>query len=252
MTLLSDYDRFAWAYNRHWSQFSERVAPIVMDNSILKGLPAGAHILDLCCGTGQLARALVERGYRVTGLDISEEMIRIARENAPGARFVVDDARSFAALDVYDAVVCVFDSLNHIMTLDELMSVFRHVCAALREGGVFFFDMNTEEGYRAQWKGSSSIVEDDYVSVARSSYSPEERTARFDATLFRLDGVWRRSDVTLYQRCYSEEEISTALREAGLADVRAYAVGEGLRLVEPAADTRRLFFVCYRPAGTKG
>ena len=139
MTRFSDYDCFAWAYNRHWSYFDQQVLPI-LDRLVLKGLPAGAHILDLCCGTGQLARALTDRGYQVTGLDGSEEMIRFARENAPDADFIVDDARSFSSPDAYHAAVSAFDSLNHVMTLAELASVFCNVSAALHEGGPFLFE----------------------------------------------------------------------------------------------------------------
>jgi len=246
MTRFSDYDCFAWAYNRHWSYFDQQVLPI-LDRLVLKGLPAGAHVLDLCCGTGQLARALTDRGYQVTGLDGSEEMIRFARENAPDAGFMVDDARSFKSPGACDAVVSTFDSLNHVMTLEELASVFANVVAALREGGLFLFDLNTEEGFKAKWHGGFDIVEDDCVCVVRNSYRPEMRVAQFDATVFRLEGTWQRSDVTLRQTCYSEADVISALRGAGLVDIRTYALDEKGELTGSTEEARRLFFLCRKP-----
>jgi len=246
MRHFSDYDRFAWAYNRHWSYFDRQVLPI-LDRLVLKGLPPGAHVLDLCCGTGQLARALTDRGYQVTGLDGSEEMIRFARENAPEADFVVDDARSFSSAGAYHAAVSTFDSLNHVMTLEELASVFCNVNAALHEGGLFLFDLNTEEGFKAKWHGGFDIVEDDCVCVVRCSYCPETRVAQFDATVFRLDGAWQRSDVTLRQTWYSLAEVSSALEGAGFTGIRPYALDEREELTGSTDGAQRLFFLCRKP-----
>ncbi len=249
-TRYSDYDPFAWIYNEHWGHFSQRVLPI-LKNLMLQYLPANARILDLCCGTGQLAQVLIARGYRVTGLDASEEMIRFARENAPNCEFIVDDARSFELPGVYHGVVSTFDSLNHIMGLEELTSVFRNVYAALREGGLFLFDLNMEEGYKSRWRGSFGIVEDDHVCVVRASYRPEERIGQTDITIFRLvEGEWQRSDLTLLQKCYSEEEIRSALEAVGFMKTHAYDMQRGLEGL--TREVGRTFFVCRKTERTNG
>ncbi|MFC1932050.1 class I SAM-dependent DNA methyltransferase [Chloroflexota bacterium] len=251
MTSYSDYDRFAWVYNKHWgSEYTQRVLPI-LENLVLRRLPAKARILDLCCGTGQLARALIALGYRVTGLDGSEEMLHFARENAPAGKFIVADARSFKLPDVYHAVVSTFDSLNHIMTLDELTDVFRNTYDALRKGGLFFFDLNTEEGYKATWHDSFGVVEDNLVCIVRSNYRPEEQTAQFDTTIFYLQGGWQRSDLTLLQKCYSEVEVQAALKTAGFTKTHAYACNEQRGVEELTRDAERAFFVCQKPVRAK-
>ncbi len=249
MTRYSDYDRFAWVYNRHWGgEYAQRVLPI-LENLVLRHLPAKANVLDLCCGTGQLAQALIALGYQVTGLDGSEEMLHFARENAPAGEFIVADARSFKLPDTYHAVVSTFDSLNHIMTLEELRDVFRNVYAALRKGGLFLFDLNMEAGYKACWDDSFGVVDDDLVCVVRSTYRPEERTAQFDATIFYLQEGWQRSDVTLVQKCYSETEVQSALKTIGFTKIHTYAYDEQSGLQELTGEAERAFFVCQKHVG---
>ena len=250
VTSYSDYDRFAWVYNKHWGNTFTHLALQVLEKLVLPHLPPKARILDLCCGTGQLAQVLTACGFRVTGLDGSEEMLKFARENAPAAEFIVADARSFKLPHVYHAVVSTFDSLNHIMTLDELTDVFHKVYATLRKGGLFFFDLNTEEGYKATWHDSFDIVEDDQVCVVRSNYCPGERLAKFNTTIFYLQEGWQRSDFTLFQKCHLEAEVRSALEAVGFTEIHTYAYDEQLSLGELTREAERVFFVCQKPART--
>ena len=228
----ADYDRFAWVYDKHWGTGEGRLP--ALERLILRHLAGGARILDLCCGTGHGTKLLLDRGYRVDGLDGSEEMIRFAREKAPAGKFIVEDARTFTSPPVYDGVVSLFDSLNHVMNIDELTLTFGNVHAALVGGGIFLFDLNMEPGYERRWRGSFGIVEDDHACIVRSSYSKEEKVGRFDATMFRLEEEWQRSDVTLLQRCYSEKEVKSALDAAGFAEIRSYDMrGRLTRAVRP-------------------
>lgn len=248
MHRYSDYDPFAWVYNKHWSNMFTPTALAVIEELLLPRLPLRAKILDLCCGTGQLARVLSERGYQVTGIDGSEEMLRFARGNAPGVQFILDDARNFKLPHCYDGVVCIFDSLNHIMTIRELTSVFRSVYAALKANGLFLFDLNLEAGYKAHWLGYNGIIEEDHVCIIELSYRPEERLAGFDATLFHLqEERWQRSDFVLTQKCYPPAEVRVALTSASFADIHAYAYNkqEGLQGLTEGAE--RAFFISQKP-----
>ena len=215
----ADYDGLAWFYNRYWgSLFLGRGLPI-LERLFLSFLPAGARILDLCCGTGQMAAALVARGYHVTGLDGSEEMLRFARLNAPTVEFRLADARAFTLPPVYHGAISTFDSLNHVMTLEELRQVFQNVRAALQPGGMWLFDLNMEEGYRARWRGTSARVEADHVIIDRTRFDGDTKIGRSDTTMFRLEAEgWRRADLVLLQRCYSEDEIRSGLEKSGFGE----------------------------------
>jgi SAM-dependent methyltransferase len=249
MTVYSEYDPFAWIYNKHWGNTFLPVVMPILDNVVLSKLPRNARILDLCCGTGQMAQQLTALGYRMTGIDGSPEMLSYARENAPGVEFLLADARWFELRHKYSAVVSVFDSLNHIMSTKELGAVFLHTYKALRNGGLFMFDLNTEPGYFYEWNGDFSIVEDDHVCTVRSIYDTSSRIASFDATIFRLkDNSWYRHDVTLYQKCHTTASVKSALKSAGFRDIEIYGFDwqNGMKALDK--DARRAFFLCRKDA----
>src|SRR3712207_3593292 len=91
----SDYDRIARIYNEQWGPLFSPMALLSLERILLPHLTQGARILDLCCGTGQLAAMLLEKGYQVTGMDGSRALLDYACANAPGAEFVQGDARDF-------------------------------------------------------------------------------------------------------------------------------------------------------------
>lgn len=247
METFSAYDPFAWMYNKHWgNSFLPIVLPI-LENVVLRKLPKNARILDLCCGTGQMAHQLKAMGYRITGIDGSSEMLCYARENAPGIEFLQADARFFQVPHKYHAVVSVFDSLNHVMKLKELQSVFSCVYDSLLNNGHFLFDLNTEAGYLFEWNGDFSIVEDDHVCVVSNTFHTSSRIATFDATIFRLrDGSWYRDDIILYQKCHSPARVKSALKSAGFFDIEAYGFDwqSGIKALDKNA--RRAFFLCRK------
>jgi SAM-dependent methyltransferase len=190
---------------------------------------------------------LTERKYFVTGIDGSEEMLRYAGQNAPDTELILADARDFNLPPEYDAAISVFDSLNHVMTVKDLTMVFKNVCNALVDGGLFIFDLNMAAGFSTNWHDEFSIIEKDEVCIVRSNYNPEKRTAVFEAVIFNDDNGWRRTDVTLKQRCYTENEVTRALAKAGFSEVNAYACDVFSNLSGLKEDTERAFFIARKP-----
>ncbi len=221
--IYSDYDRFAWFYNLYWGPEFSSPALAIYNVLLFPHLPDGCRILDLCCGTGQIAAGLSERGYQVTGLDGSAAMLRFARKNAPLAEFIQADARTFTMPQRFQAVLSAFDSLNHVMKLEELTAVFRNVYNVMANGdSVFLFDLNIED--ESEFAGQSlDMVEEDHACIVRGSYDRLEKLKRYDVTMFQVeeDG-WQRSDLTLYQRYYDNLEVLGALADAGFQRVKTY------------------------------
>jgi SAM-dependent methyltransferase len=220
--IFSDYDRFAWFYNKYWGEEFSRPALAIFNFLLFPHIPPACRVLDLCCGTGQIAAGLIARGFRVTGIDGSESMLRFARENAPEAEFIHADARTFKLTQSYQAIISAFDSLNHLMTIDELITVFRNVHSVLDDDGVFLFDLNLED--EAELLGNSlDLLGEDHACIVRASYDQREKLKRYEVTMFlKEDNVWQRSDLTLSQRYYDNVEVLSALAESGFSRVRTY------------------------------
>lgn len=219
MTIYSDYDGFARVYSEHWGPHEGGKALPRLKRLFLGDLPPGSSILDLCCGSGHLMQPLLDEGYRVTGLDGSSALLEYARANAPDADLLHADARDFQTPSTFDAVVCIADSLNHMMTLEDLTNVFANAYTALRRGGIFHFDLNREWKYRNRWHTSFAIVEDDVVCAVRCGVDQDDEVASFLATIFERGDTWVRRDVALYQTWYSEPAVAAALEGVGFKDI---------------------------------
>ena len=242
----SAYDAFARIYHQHWGLFAGKIYPII-DHLVLRDLPPGCAVLDLCCGTGQLASKLSEEGYSTTGVDGSERMIAIARGNAPEVEFFVGDARNISLDCSFSAVFSTFDSLNHLMSLDDLEEVFQRVHSLLEDGGYFEFDLNMEEAYLSRWGGTFAYVEDDHVCVVRTSKDEKEKTGRFDVTSFEFKGAdWVRKDFSLLQRWYRKGDITGRLRKVGFGNLRTFDGNEPVAEGMPRYPGR-MFFVARKP-----
>jgi SAM-dependent methyltransferase len=241
--LRNAYDPFALIYNRGMAEdFCGRALPVIT-KLLLTGVPSGAHILDLCCGSGQMARELTHRGYHVVGLDGSQEMIRIAKKNAPFAKFVLADARNFSLAAQFDAVLSSFNSLSHASTSAELLQILRNARASLKPNGTLLFDLSMEHAYTAKWRGSFGDTQPDLAWIVQPSYNRQSHSAKNDVTLFTRSGEnWRRIDFTICQRCFSEEEVCSALADAGFTQVSHYDAEADLGM---ANESGRQFFLCH-------
>ena len=142
LTEVPAYDDFAWFYDRYWNEEFHSLAFPILERIWLPRVPANGRILDVCCGTGYLAGLLVDRGYRLSGVDVSGPMIAYAREHVPSADFHVADVAAFRSEQQFDAAVSTFDSLNHMLTAEDLRRVIEGVRRALEPGGLYVFDMN--------------------------------------------------------------------------------------------------------------
>lgn len=224
----SPYDGLAWFYDRYWGGSGYRFHSFVMDaldKVLLDELPPSARILDLCCGAGHLTRRLFDRGFKVVGADSSVEMLKFARRRTPGAWFFAADARSFSSPARFDAVVSTFDSMNHIMEAGDLERVFRNVNASLSEGGVFAFDLLLEEAYEVMWRKSGFFLEDDNACLITGSYDNSRRVASVRLTLFRDDGGWKRSDITVTEKFHPLDDVVRSLGASGFSEVTVRRAG---------------------------
>lgn len=172
------------------------------------------RLLDLACGTGNASFALAAAGYRLTGYDASEEMVRVAREKASrqqrDLRFGVRDLRDLSGVGEHGAAVCLYDSLNYLLTLEEVGEALTQVHAVLPEGAVFIFDICTEQNSVRHFGDVRSSERGLGFSFRRHShYASDERLQHNDFDICFEDGSRVRE--THVQRIYECGELAAAV-----------------------------------------
>ena len=234
-------------YHVLWADWYLPAALPALDKLFFSQLPRRAHVLDLCCGSGHVTKEILKRGYRVTGVDSSAQLIALAKRDLPSADFRVQDATRLKLNRSYDAALSTFDSLNHILTLEDLTKVFEGVYRYLERDGLFVFDMNLEEAYTADSQQWTVDTSDRSVSLVRGRYDPTHKRAFTELIWFvstGKDNLWQRRHSVVEQRCYEESEILMALREAGFRRFEVVPATQAGVTVDLGLG--RMFFVTHR------
>jgi SAM-dependent methyltransferase len=134
------YDQFARVYDAVMDDARPKIARI--RDFIARFHPAASSLLELGCGTGTMLAGLGAVGS-LTGIDRSPQMLEIARSKVPTARLIEDDITSFELEQRFDVVICVFDTLNHLVDFEQWLALFNRAHTHLADGGLFIFDVNT-------------------------------------------------------------------------------------------------------------
>jgi len=252
---MQDYNRgFARVYNRLWGGFADHVAPLIWEfYEGASSAPVNQSLLDVCCGTGQLALFFLEHGYRVVGIDASAAMLAHARDKAGAyieagkAAFIEADAADFTLDEPVGLAVSTFDALNHLPDFEALCGCFRSVQRALAPGGYFIFDLNTRKGLRERWNGVHIEDTEEMLVVNRGIYDGGDRAYTRITGFMRTDeGTYERFEGVFYNIVFEMAQVKAGLETAGFQDV---AFANVLALDEPVDDPEamlRAFVVAQR------
>lgn len=224
---MDAYTGFAEVYDLFmddipYGEWCEYVAGLLAEHGIQDGL-----LLDLGCGTGKLTRRLADRGFDMIGIDLSEEMLEIAREKSDPEQilYLMQDMREFELYGTVRAIVSICDSMNYLMGYEELVQVLGLANNYLDPGGIFLFDMNTLYKYETLL-GEQTIAEnrEEGSFIWENYYDEEERINQYDLTLFirQEGGLYRKYEETHYQYAFDLKEVEQAVREAGMELVAVY------------------------------
>jgi len=215
------------------------------------GVHPGDTILDLACGTGPYACALLQRGYDVVGVDASPDMLQIAREKAealaPAPPLLV--CQRLENLDLYgtaQAAICLTDSINHLTLPAQVRKFFRRLSLFLEPGAPFIFDVNTLYKHEHVLADNAFLYEDEGVFCAwQNHWDAQSRTTRIDLDIFveGETGDYTRARESFSERAYTPEELTRWLEKAGFAVEHIY---EELTEQPPSDTAERIFLICRR------
>ncbi len=246
---------FSSIYNLRFSNFVDKVFPKISDYYRQMNVSSwNSHILDLCCGTGQLAVHFLKEGYHVNGLDISEGMLKHARKNAEPfiqegkAHFVKGDATDFKMDNKFGLVVSTYDSLNHLESEEALINCFKCVYNVLDEDGVFIFDLNTKRALSSM-KGSMIHEDNNHLIMNVRQFDPfvNRASTRFSGFVkHKKSDYYVRFDQLIFNTVFDMNFVKENLLNIGWKNVQ-FSNGEDLNVpAEYPENEERVYIIAHK------
>lgn len=203
-------------------------------------------MLDLACGTGEFSNRFAVSGVSVIGVDISYDMLSVAREkSAEQGNDILYLCQDASELDLYgtiDGAICCLDSLNHITDYEKFCSAIARVSLFLEKDRLFIFDLNTTYKHREVLGDNTFVIEtDDVYCVWQNEFSEKDNTVEINLDFFMPEGdAYQRSSESFCERAYTNGEIENALTKAGL---KIEAVFEDMTENAPKESAERIVYV---------
>ena len=189
-------------------------------------------VLDLACGTGRMTCEMAQRGYDMIGVDGSVDMLSEAySKDTSGILYLCQDMRELELYGTVGATLCCLDSLNYLTEDGDLERVFSLVHNYSDPDALFLFDVNSEFKFENIYADNSYILEDENDDGGaifcgwQNSYDAKSRICSFYLSVFEEgdNGEYYRADEEQRERCYSVEEIRTALKKTGFELLDVFA-----------------------------
>ncbi len=200
--------------------------------------------LDLGCGTGNLTVELSKRGIEMTGVDLSEDMLMVAREKSDGLDilYLNQDMTEFELYGTVDFIVSSLDCINYITDKRDLLKVMKLANNYLEPGGLFIFDINTCHKLENVIGDNTFILEDDDCFCSwQNEYDKKRGLSDFYLTFFMKNGEsYTRFDEHHTERAYEIEEIKALIKSSGMRLLKVY---HNLSFENPKKNSERVFFV---------
>lgn len=255
---MSAYNAFAAVYDRlmedmpydKWLQFAEQIWARY-------GKPQ--HVVDLGCGTGTIALQLARRGYDVTGIDLSENMLQMAAGKeqqelaaagqagiANTVQWLRQNMSQWHTEQLADSVISFCDCLNYVIDEDQLLAALQATYDGLKPGGSFVFDVHPVSRFEQYAEQAPFVYDEGGIAYLwTSDYDEDEHMIEHQLAIFvaEQDGRYRRIDELHVQRAYHPMWLQGALREIGFSEIHIFA---DFQCTPYDENSERLFFVAIK------
>lgn len=247
------YQGFAYIYDQlmkeapydQWVSFIQR--------AIATYSPEAKNLLDVGCGTGEIAIRLANKQFHVTGVDLSEDMLAVAEskleEHNVQVMFLQQDMRELTGFsEPFDVVTICCDSLNYLESEEDVLTTFRAAYDQLKNQGLLIFDVHSLYKIHHIFAGATFADQDEDVSFIWNSYLADEpNSVEHDMSFFvKQNGMYKRYDELHYQRTFSTDEYKAWLEAASFEVVN---ICSDFHFDEkPLSTSERLFFIARKIA----
>lgn len=245
--MSTSYQNFAYVYDQFmdnipYEEWCLYIAHLFQQYDIKYG-----KLVELGCGTATLALLLEQQGYHITGIDNSPDMLSIAAEKLTYDSKItlqLQDMSDLILNDTYDGFYCVCDSLNYLLSREDVLDTFEGVKKYLKKNGIFIFDLKTLHFYK-NILGDQTFCDhqEDCSYTWENNFFEEDNVNQYDMTIFvrHTDtGLYEKFNEVHHQRGYGLEEIIDLLAQAGLEYVTAY---DAFTEAPPRDDSERIYII---------
>ncbi|MDN6640529.1 MAG: class I SAM-dependent methyltransferase [Tetragenococcus sp.] len=208
------------------------------------------QLLELACGTGELALRFAKKGYDVTALDLSEDMLTVANQQAQSeqvdVQFVQGDMLDLSDIGSFEVVTCYSDSICYLANEEEVQTAFNEVYQVLKKDGVFLFDVHSLYQMDKVFPDYDYHYQAEDFAFLWESYPGEAPHSIEHFLIFFIkdeEDTFTREDELHLERTYPLATYQSLLEKAGFSQVELYA---DFRDSEPTETSQRWFFVCHK------
>ncbi|XJZ26293.1 class I SAM-dependent DNA methyltransferase [Bacillota bacterium Lsc_1132] len=241
------YERFAFVYDELMQEAPYEQWVKFIEQKLAQYGINGKRMLDLACGTGELSVRFASRGFNVTGVDLSAEMLTVARQKTEEMGLTIplyqQDMAELEGLGPFDFIGIFCDSLNYLQTEEQVKKTFSRVFQCLKTGGAFFFDVHSIEKISNGFIGQTFALNEEQLAYIWNSFPGEyPNSVEHELSFFVLDeqsGKYDRFDELHLQRTFPIEQYSQWLKEAGFQSIE---VNADFTEADPQPSSERIFF----------
>lgn len=214
MAMTKLYTTYAELYNKMYQSFIDYDEEYLLYKTLLRQ-SGKKDILEVGCGTGQLARRFIADGYRYMGIDVSGPMLEIARKGIPSSHFRLMDMRAIDIGARFEGVIITARSISYILSNADVLATFNSVKKSLNDGGVVIFDFIDANSFIPAVKENEVILHE--VVIDNAVYKRESIFQK------RIDTSWN----WLWKSTFMKEENGT-YEEIGFdeAELRTFTTDE--------------------------
>lgn len=193
-------------------------------------LPTEGLALDCGCGTGTLICELISRGFNCTGVDMSSEMLNIAREKIEDCGYephlVCQSLQDIDLYGAYHIAFCSLDTVNHILYKRELKTFFKKLYNFIEPGGFFVFDVKTSAAFKKTVGIQTFEHDDGSVAIIEGSFSSDLAFYAISVFEARPGGLFEKYESEIEERFYSVDSLKSMLIAAGFSVKKRYNIGD--------------------------
>lgn len=233
-------DEYLLVYKHRNEADADKLLRLIFDNILIK---QGSKILDAACGAGRHSIQLAQRGFDVTGFDLSDTLLKVARKNLNGSNlkvnFIKADIRHFYSKEAYNLILNLFTSFGYFDSDDENFQFYVNAFSMMEDKGYLVFDYF-----------NSNYISNNLVPESKKTINDMEVTEkrfiignRVNKTInIKKDGIEK--TFTESVKLYSYKEIVKRFEEIGFVDLKIFGDFEGNKFDENRS--QRLIIICQK------